>query len=322
MKKFIQNTLLFVMPIMLLSYSTDVLLSNKLKGSNNHAQGEFPTWNAIFDNELNSEVYIMGSSRATTQIDPRIVKDSLGMNCYNLGVEGHPFWIQHLRYKLAEYNNTAPKILIQEVDLETLNMRDGLYNPDQFLPYMLWNNTIKQSIEKIKGYNYFDYYLPLLRYYGKTDAFKILIKEFLLPNSNPINRINGYIGQPKEWNGDFDRAKKTMDSYNVKIDTSVYNLFYSYLVGLKNNNVDVILTYPPEYFESLNFVENKNELIQTYSRLSSEFNFDFIDFSNDSISHSKQYFINATHLNKKGAELYTKNLVSKITARTQNNLKP
>ena len=308
------------MPIMLLSYSIDILLSNRLKGSNIHAQSEFPTWNAIFDNELNSEVYIMGSSRAWTQIDPQIVKDSLGLNSYNLGVDGHPFWVQHLRYTLAESNNKAPRILIQEVDLGTLNMREGLYNPDQFLPYMLWNDTIKQSLEKIKGYSYIDYYLPLLRYYGKTEAFKILIKEFLFPNSNPIKRINGYQGQPKGWNGDFDRAKKTMNSYNVKIDTSVYNLFYSYLHELKNNNVDVILTYPPEYFESLNFVENKNELIQTYSRLCSEFDFAFIDFSNDSISYSKQYFINATHLNKKGAELYTKKMVSKIKARTHNNL--
>jgi len=59
-------------------------------------------------------------------------------------------------------------------------------------------------------------------------------------------------------------------------------------------------------------VENKSEWIKIFKKLSNEFEFEFIDFSDDSISYSKQYFINATHLNKKGAELYTRKLTSKI----------
>tara|TARA_B110001452_G_scaffold91363_1_gene75196 strand:+ start:1672 stop:2625 length:954 start_codon:yes stop_codon:yes gene_type:complete len=312
MKKFILKTILFFLPLISISYKLDSILSNRLKRSNSHAQGEFPTWNAIFNKELNSEIYVMGSSRAWTQIDPKIIEDSVGLSCYNLGVDGHPFWIQNLRYILAESKNPSPKMLIQEVDIGTFNMRKELYNSDQFLPYMLWNDTIKQFIEKLEGYSYLDYYIPLLRYYAKTDAFKIIIKETLFTNSNPVKRVNGYQGQTEKWNGDFDRAKKKMNAYKAFVDSSVFNLFRTYLENLKKNDIDVILTYPPEYFEASSFVENKSEWIKIFKKLSNEFEFEFIDFSDDSISYSKQYFINATHLNKKGAELYTRKLTSKI----------
>tara|TARA_B110000902_G_scaffold224418_1_gene261860 strand:- start:266 stop:1219 length:954 start_codon:yes stop_codon:yes gene_type:complete len=312
MKKFILKTILFFLPLISISYKLDSILSNRLKRSNSHAQGEFPTWNAIFNKELNSEIYVMGSSRAWTQIDPKIIEDSLGLSCYNLGVDGHPFWIQNLRYILAESKNPSPKMLIQEVDIGTFNMSKELYNPDQFLPYMLWNDTIKQFIEKLEGYSYLDYYIPLLRYYAKTDAFKIIIKETLFTNSNPVKRVNGYQGQTEKWNGDFDRAKKNINAYKAFVDSSVFNLFRIYLENLKKNDIDVILTYPPEYFEASSFVENKSECIKIFKKLSNEFEFEFINFSDDSISYSKQYFINATHLNKKGAELYTRKLTSKI----------
>lgn len=312
MKRFFVNISIFSAPIFILAYGFDLFLSNSLKQSNIHAQGEFPTWNAIFDHQLEAEVLINGTSRAWVQISPTIIEDSLKLSCYNLGIDGYSFWLQKMRYELAVSHSKHPKLVIQEVDLLTLAVQEDAYNSDQFLPYLLWNDTMKEYLSKMKGFDFFDFRLPLLRYYGKTDAFKVIFKRLLAPDNNPVERIKGYKGYERTWNNDFDKAKKTMKSYKATIDTTTYDVFYNYLSKLKEQGIVVILTYPPAYFESHNFVENRAEIIQIYQQLSNQLTIPFLDFSNDSLGHSKDYFYNATHLNKKGAELYTRKLVSAI----------
>jgi lysophospholipase L1-like esterase len=47
-------------------------------------------------------------------------------------------------------------------------------------------------------------------------------------------------------------------------------------------------------------------------QISIKYKIPFIDFSKDSMSYNKEYFYNATHLNKKGADLFTEKLIKKI----------
>lgn len=288
----------------------DTWISANLRKSNSHASKEYPTWNAILDGKLDADVLIYGSSRAWVHIDPSIVEDSLGLSTFNLGIDGHTFDMQYLRHLLALKNNPKPKLIIHSLDIGTLQ-RSNLYNPDQFLPYMLWDEAFYDKLSKYEGYSYFDYKIPLIRYYGKYDAIKTAIK-MRLSRTDDAGRVRGYQARDQSWNADFENAKMAMEGYKAISDSLTERLFDSYLSECKADGICVILVYSPYYIEGQEFIENQSEVIDMYKRFARKYDLLFLDFTKDEICFDKKYFYNASHMNRSGAELFTRKLCSQI----------
>lgn len=312
MKKFVHTILFFSVFILVSSCLADLFLSVYVKKSNSHAQKEYPTWNDIMDGKVNSDVLIYGSSRAWVNIDPTLLSDSLHTSVYNLGIDGHNFLLQNLRHTLLLKHNRKPRLIIYSLDIFTLQGPGDLYNPDQFLPYMLWNDDIKNATLKYTGYSLIDYELPLIRYSGKFDAVKTAIKMLIFPSQNQPERINGYQGQETSWNSDFDNAKLKMNNFEAKFNKTTLTLFESYLQGCRSDSIDLIFVYSPEYIEGQRFVRNRDEMLAIYTHLSKKYTIPFYDFSNNLISFDKKYFYNTLHLNKTGAEIFTKELIDTL----------
>lgn len=312
MKKFLIKFLLFILPLVLIAYSADVFISKQLKKSNSYTGGEYTTWNAILDGKVNADIVIYGSSRAWEHIDPNMIADSFHTSVYNLGIDGHTFWLQYLRHTQLLKFNSKPKLIIHSLDIFTLNKGKDLYNPDQFLPYMLFNNEIKNATLCYNGYQYLDYEIPLLRYYGKTDALKNTIKLYKDPLSDTVIRINGFQGKEQTWNTDFEKVKEKMDFFDAKYDSASIGLFERYLNECKSNNIKVVFVYTPEYFEGRKFIKNKDKLMAIYTMFSKKFDIPFLDYTDDPISYQKKYFYNVLHLNKTGAELFTTKLIDTL----------
>ncbi len=313
MKKFIVRFITFMLPIAICAYFIDAFISSNLKKSNFYTK-EYTVWNDIIDGKVNSDIIINGSSRAWVHINPTIIIDSLHISAYNIGIDGHNFWLQNLRHTLLLQKNTKPKLIIHSLDIFTLDKREDLYNPNQFLPYMLWNSAIKAATSSYKGYNIFDYQLPLVRYFGKWEAIEIALKMFKNPPNAASLRTKGFQGQDIEWTDEFEKAKTKMSSLEAKMDSATIALFEQYLINCKAANIKVVLVYSPEYIEGQKFVSNRGKVIATYENLSKKFNIPFYDYSNDAISFDKKYFYNASHMNSKGANLFTSKLVDTLKA--------
>jgi len=318
MRKFIIQLLLFLTPIIFIAYFVDVFISKNLKKSNTYAEGEYSTWNDIIDGKINSDIVIYGSSRAWTQINPTMLSNELNLSTYNLGIDGHNFWLQHLRHSLLLENNTRPKLIIHSVDIFTLMKRKDLYDFEQFLPYMLWNNKIRAKTISYNGFDLIDYVIPLIRYSKCRDVKKNVFSMFKIDKDKEV-RIKGYQGQDWKWNSDFDKAKKKMKNYDIKLDNASVLLFDKYLRECKDKKIEIVLVYTPEYIEGQKFVKNRDRIILLYRNFSKKYNIPFYDYSNDSMSIKKIYFYNAEHLNKKGSELFTQKLID--TLKTNKNLK-
>jgi hypothetical protein len=311
MKKFILKIAAFVIPIMVLSYGIDVFLSSNLKASNTFAHLEYPVWNDITEGNLNGEILIHGSSRAWVHFDCDILEDSLQLSAYNLGVDGHTFNMQQLRHELALIYNKKPKMVIHSVDATTLT-KGNFFNAEQILPYMLWEDTFEKFTSHYSSYSYLDYKVPLLRYYGQSDAIFTAFQMSFQPQNNKIQRVKGYQGQERVWNKDFDKAKKKMKSYDVIIDNDLKQRFDEYLKECRANNIEVVLVYAPVYIEGQEFIQNEEVLKEIYRGFALTYNFTFFDFTDDEICYDKNYFYNARHMNKTGSELFTRKLASKI----------
>lgn len=229
MKKFIVQIILFLLPIILMSYYADNYISKNLKKSNSFAYGECSTWNAILEGKVNSDIVIYGSSRAWVHINPTMISNSLKVLSHNLGIDGHNFWLQYLRHSLLLKNNTKPKLIILSLDVFTLQKVGDLYNSDQFLPYMLWNNEIEEATISYNGFTSIDYKIPLVRYLGRSKAINIAFSTNRL--SDKLQRIRGYQAQERQWNSDFDKAKKAMKNYEKALDPGTVILFERFVLS-------------------------------------------------------------------------------------------
>ena len=311
MKKFILNTFLFSLPIIFSSYYLDIFISKNLKKSNTYANGEYSVWNDIFEGKINADILIYGSSRAWKHINPEMLNDSLHFSTYNLGIDGHNFWLEYLRHSLYLEKKDNPKYIILSLDIYTLMKKPDLFNSDQFLPYMLCNSKIQEATKDYIGFNFFDYQIPLVRYFGKLEALKVATHNMF--KSDDIKyRLNGYKATDEFWNNDFDNAKKLMNSYEVKFDKPSEVLFDKFLKFCSINNTKIIFVYSPEYIEGQKFVKNRKDVINIYKKYSIKYKIPFYDYSKDTISYQKKYFYNSAHLNKQGAELFTLKLVDTL----------
>jgi hypothetical protein len=305
MKKFLISIFIFSLSLLVFAYLMDLFLSNSLRKSKN---GEFGVWNDIYNGRVNDDLLIYGGSRAWVQFDPQIISDSLNISTYNIGINGHNFWLQYLRHSLLLKYNEKPKVIIHSVDIMTLGKRPDLFNPEQFLPYMIDDTTMSTAISSYEGYSYLDYKVPLLRYSGKWKAVISALKLTFGSKNYTPDRIKGYQGKNMTWNTDFEKAKEELNEFNVDIDPETVQLFEKYIQECRDKNIKLIFVNPPEYIEGQNFVKNHDEIIAVFSELGRANNIPFYDYSNDSMSFDKKYFYNSAHMNKLGAELFTKKL--------------
>ncbi len=239
-------------------------------------------------------------------IDPSIIKDSLNLVAYNFGMSGHNFWLQYLRHEEFLKYNKQPKFIILSVDIFSLQKRKDLFESNQFLPFMLWNENMIKYTSSYLGFTKADYYFPLVRYSGNIRKLQNVLK---LNKMDSIRyRHNGYNGVERDWNKDLSKAKLKISQYRVSIDSSSVNLFNQFLLETKEKNIKVVLVYTPEYVDGQKFVKNRNEIINIYKDFSKKYNLLFFDYSNDDISAQKELFYNSLHLNKKGAEIFTRKL--------------
>lgn len=312
MKKFLINSFYFVFPILLFGYSFDVFLSKNMKKSNAFAAGEYPVWNDILDGKVNSDIVIYGSSRAWVHFDSDIIRKKIKKSTYNLGIDGHNFWLQNLRHKQLLKFNKKPKLIIYSLDVITLLDNTELSNYEQFFPYMLFNQDFKNAIIGSNSDKNFEFSIPLLRYFGRYKSIRTAFEMALFHEENPIERSCGYKGQDLLWNNDLENAQKKMGSYKAVLNTSSILNFENFLKECKNLNIKIIFVYSPEYIEGQKFIENKYEIIKLYNDLSKKYSIPFYNFSNAKICFNKSYFYNATHMNKIGAELFSSQLADTL----------
>ncbi|WP_133534072.1 hypothetical protein [Flavobacterium dankookense] len=305
MKKFLKKLFLFALPLMVLSIPLDFILSNYLKKSNDY-NGEMEVMNDIYSGKASCDIAIYGSSRAMVHFNSEIIEKKTNQSVYNFGHDGHNFWLQYMRNLEYNKHNKKSKIIILSVDIFSIQKRKNLYLYEQFLPYMLWNSNMAKYTSTYEGYDFFDYYIPMVRYCGEKEVLKEAYSYWRgTKNPNEKTRTKGYVGRNRVWNSDLKKAAAKNDTYVITIDKPSEELLEKFIIECRENNTTLLLVYTPEYIDGQKFAKDRNKVIDVYKKLSKKYAIPFWDYSSDSISYNKDYFYNASHLNKTGADLFT-----------------
>ncbi len=299
---------MFIIPLILISILADFTITKALRKSKDKY---FVVWNDLVYGKINSEIVVYGTSRARAHINSKILEDSLHLSTYNLGIDGYTFDMEYCRHKLIMKNNSKPLYIIQTLDYHMLGKIEGLYQYEQFYPY-LNNPIILKTVKAYKGFNWFDYNLPLVRYYGSTKQIISAANILLRPSHNKGNRYKGFYNYNQSWTGEFEETKKRQGSIYQKIDMKSLILFEKYLLDVKQQKIKLIFVYTPEYIEGQKFVSNRSAILAVYKNISKKHKIPFLDYSSDSICLNKTYFYNAEHLNLQGTNLFSRKLASDL----------
>lgn len=312
MKKILSKILIFVLPIIIIALPLDYLISSNLKKSVVHVDGEYLIWNDIYSKNINVDIAIYGSSRAWVHISPEILEDSLNLSAYNFGIDALNFEYQYFRHKEYLKNNPKPKYIIVSGDLFSFESEKGFYNYEQVLPYMLFNNDYYAYRESFKVFSWEDFYVPMTRYFGQTWEMARALYVATGLEKDPPARVHGYMGIERPWNNDLDLAVEKHGNLEVVIDKNLLKLFDRFISECKNDDIEVILVYSPEYIKGRRVVKNREDIMKLWYDVAEKHDLIFLDYSQDSICDNIEYFYNSTHLNKKGSQLFSARLAGDL----------
>lgn len=311
MKRLLKNILLFLLLVFPLLYLLQMIVDAGLRKSRSD---DFVVWTDIYSGKINAEVLICGASRAWVMTSPAILDSVLNVNSYNIGIDGWNFGMQYARFRIYCQHNIKPKYVIQCIDPSTFNKREDLYNYQRFLPY-LNDSIIRRVTSEYKGaFTFSECYFPMFKYNNKY----AYVKEGILAHwgkEPKSKKYKGYYPNPNKWNAaEFNSFKASRpEGVLEKVDTGTLLQFEEYLKYCRDNNIKLIFESPPVYYEGWALVKNAGEILGMAKKYAKEYNIPYLDYSTDSaLSLNSDYYYNSYHLNKLGAELFSRKLAQDL----------
>lgn len=298
MKKFIIHSLRFAIFLLVLLIIEDFIVTCCYHSKDTRKYG---VWNDILHSNIDADLLILGNSRAWSQYSPQILDSILRINSYNIGLDGSAFNRQKARYDIyRHYQKKKPKYIIQNVEFFTLEGYSIGYEREQFMPYLMFP-YYRTRIKHEEPFSFGELYIPMYRYY-KNNIYDDFTKyDYIIQK--------GYYGREMMWD---DAKLKSMKPYIANIDTTLLQLFTDYIEELQSDSIVPILVSAPVYTDATNVVLNINEINNLYKQIAEKYDILFLDYSSGTLSMDTTYFLNATHMNKLGAELFSLQLATDL----------
>ena len=310
MKKFIIKIFILILPVIILTYITEIIINDWLRKSNSCSN--YQEWNDIIESKINADIIIQGSSRAWHNVSPRYLDSIFKINSYNLGLDGYTFYMQYYRFLLYLKYNKKPKYIIQMTDYESLLSWFELYMYEQFLPY-LNEPIIRTAIKYYTGLDYKDIYFPLYRYVHNNHVYRNRLFSFLNGGSITNGKYKGFKSSDMRWDTSFANfKKKNRNGYTNPIDTMTLRLFDMFVKYCVNENIKLIFVNAPAYYESNLMLKNRNEIDSIYLYYSMKYSIPYFNYSYNEICFDTLNFYNSQHLNSTGVKKFNKVLANDL----------
>lgn len=243
----------------------------------------------------NEEVLVFGSSRAVHHYDPRILEDSLGKSCYNVGSGGQNIYY-HLAILEATLERYIPDIAILElmtIDFEVTPAQWETEKLGVLLPFYHNSAGVKKAIlrrgssEKVKNLS-------------SVYSFNSLLYTIFRNNVFPFdNHIKGYIPiDDREWKNEIGNAQDD----DTKIDSSKMNTLFEFIQLCQSKKIQLHIFISPHYVK----VQGDSKYKHIIENIKYEFGLEVNNFENhQTFLKDSKLFADPLHLNSKGAKKYS-----------------
>lgn len=304
MRRFLVKLGITAIAILALASVIDIVITHNLRHSNARM---FNTYNDIYSDTLRCDAVVMGSSRGQVQYDVRILDSIAGLDCYNLGVDGRCIDAEVVIYNAYRHHASKPRLIIQNIDWGTLQMSNG-YEREQYLPY-LNKDDLYEQIRENEGFTWADRWLPLKRYAGYRN---VIFEGLGLPGkmARPDNIYKGYIAIDYSWNGD---AFNQIDTIGFECNPEAVAIFDRYLAQCREEGIQVVMVYAPFYIGAVRKMGPAvDTMFALYQSFADKYGCQILNYTHDSISYDTLNFYNASHLTRRGAELFSTKMANDL----------
>ena len=296
MKRFFIQVLAFLAIVV----AFDVICGVTLRHIESKAKGGFTFRDNYICDRLETDVLVSGSSRCVRHFNPQIISDSLGMTCYNSGQMGNGIILNYGRLKMID-ERKKPKIIIYDLhpDFDLLEGEDN-HRYLTWLKSHYYRDGISEIFESIDRSEKYKMQSRMYRYNSRWVEIMI---DFLHPISEA--RSDGF----SPLMGEMDKTKIHTEDKKVNKKYVFDELKISYINKMIAESGDARLFFvvSPSWYgmDTLQFDPVK--------MICQERGITFVDFSNDpKYVHHDEYFKDGMHMNDKGADEFTKDLVEII----------
>jgi hypothetical protein len=251
-------------------------------------------------NRTNQEVLILGSSRAAFHYIPEVLSDSLKLSVYNAGREGTGIYFHNavLEATLKRYN---PKLIILDLDYRDIykSNHPGFEKEvlSELAPFV---GKISPEFDSLVEINWYD------RYFYKSNMLRYNKKVFRLIKGNLFSARDDIMGfRPL-----FDTVKERKDtllSNNPGIDIDKLKEIEYFINRTLANNIKLVIIVSPYFsYTSPNVLEDVNKLCKKSNTL-------FLNHISDTtFEKNPSLFNDITHLNKGGAEIFSRKIAHEL----------
>lgn len=274
----------------------------------------FGVWNRILAGQVGADIVISGSSRALNHYDPRRLTEATGLSAFNIGLNGSQTDMQLARLRAYLRHNRAPRLLIHNLDLFSLQVSPGeVFDPAQYGPY-LDERTLYEALARIDEDAWKWRMLPLYTYAVEDMRFTWIKGLAALAGWRPAeDHAEGYLPQHRSWTGEFIRWREDHPhGVLVPVQREGERALEELLALCRRKGIAVLLVYSPEYHEVQPLTLNRRAVFERFARLASRHGATLWDWSESPISRDPRHFYNSQHLNAQGADLFSRELAARL----------
>ena len=272
------------------------ILRSKLKGGRSYK-------NEYINNICEEDIMVLGSSKADHHYVPSVFEDSLGLSCYNAGEMGCGIIPAYVRYKIVSIRH-KPKLVLYEVTPKYDYLQDNGYSHylGVIRPYAS-DPIIKpvyldfsDNIESLR---------LLSNMYRNNSCIINVLKDLLKPSPDEkgYEPLFGTINS-KLVNKDIQEE----DAHEIIIDPLKYKYVEKLIEDTKKDHVPLVFIISPSV-RQVNDVSDYEPMFELCQKHSVPL---INNIACDSFVGESKYYQDWTHLNHKGAIVYSHYVVSQI----------
>lgn len=264
----------------------------------------------VVSGTINADIIFQGPSNTLQSINSVLITKQTNYSCYNLGCIGADYDDNIALLHLYLSNNKLPLVIIRQFmpryfhTKNSLSFHSFLYTPfvnDPFIESILKRRTpLLYNIRQI----------PLIKYslYNRQIVNEVLKGGIqLIKGSNEVNFTEGF--QPKIASWDIQHYQKFIkdfpDGYNIELDTIALKSYVKYIKLTKKYNVPLIIISPPVYQPYKKYELNRSKILDLMDSICENHSVPFYRMENIEMQLDSSNFWNMTHVNLKGANLYS-----------------
>lgn len=254
----------------------------------------------IFNGKINADILIVGSSRAVNHYDTSVINNKTNKKTYNIGMNGGGVSEQLFLLKNYLQNNKNPHTIIINLDSTSINEEQmgGSFDLNKYERFFRHKNIFEIYKAKRPLRAYIVKYIPFIY---KNKYLKTFIVNKI--KGKPFPHNNGYIGISELGKYDKKHDKKLVITSKPESEDILKKIIKlsrtssEHTIGIFSPQLDIYNTNEEDVIEYLKEITNKSGIC-------------FYNYSD--FYKNKELFYDAMHLNHKGAEMFTKEILTPI----------